>query len=317
MIECIIDCDPGIDDALALIFASKLRTLKIKAITTVFGNSTVENTSLNALKILDLIHRTDIRVYRGSASPIIKNYRFPAYNYLDDEINPHGANGLANIVLPQPTQKLSESNAIDLIINTILENPKRISIIAIGPLTNIAIALLKSPEIAQSIKEIIIMGGAIKVQGNINKFSEFNIWSDAEAAKIVFNMMSDKIILVPLDVTRQIIFKNVEIFNKNNLYNKFLYNILNFYSTFHLNNCGFFGSILHDPFAVGVAENRDYCDIREIPLDVEIEDRNKYGKVFINLEKDKENKKIKTCLNISLKNIEKFLNYFEKKLLNF
>lgn len=312
MIECIIDCDPGIDDALALILASKLKSLEIKAITTVFGNSSLKNTSTNVLKILEIIKKTNIPVAKGCNGPIIKNLRISKKN-INNSLTPHGFNGLADISLPAPTIKFVNVDAIDLLIKIILENPERITLIFIGPLTNLAVAILKKPQIIDEIKEVIIMGGAVNVPGNVTKYSEFNIWADPEAAKIVFHHLNNKIILVPLDVTTKIIFKDNEIFNKNGEYYQFIYKILEYYSNFHLEVRGFFGSTLHDPFAVGVASNRSLSKIEKLPLDVEIENKKQYGRTYLELEKFRA-KCIDTCTSVSESQKLRFLDLFKQTL---
>lgn len=309
MIECIIDCDPGIDDALALIFASKIKNLNIQAITTVFGNSSIENTSINALKILELIN-CKVPVAVGCGRPIIKDLRFSKYK--DKSLSPHGSNGLADVRLPQPKLKFEKIHAIDLMNKTILENPKRVTLIFLGPLTNLALLILKNPRIIDSIKEVIIMGGAVNLMGNVTKYSEFNIWADAEAAKIAINNVANKIILVPLDVTTNIIFKNDEILDKKGEYYQFIYKIIKYYSNFHLKFRGFYGSTLHDPFAVGVALDRSFAQIESLPLEVEIENREKYGKININKAKNK----IKTCIKVSKEKSDQFLEYFTEKILD-
>ncbi|MHA1269577.1 MAG: nucleoside hydrolase [Candidatus Helarchaeota archaeon] len=316
MLKCIIDCDPGIDDALALIFASKLKNIEIMAITTTYGNNSVENTSSNALKIIELIKMTNIPVAKGFSSPIIKDFRMPKFNYSDPKSNPHGPTGLGNANLGTPNTKLSNLHAIDLISQIILEYPNKISLISLGPLTNIAILFLKYPNIIDYIKELTIMGGAINIGGNITPYSEFNIWSDAEAAKIVFNYGKSKIILVPLDVTRQIIFSDIEIFNKNDKYHQFLYDILKFYNKFHEPILGFSGSFLHDPFAIGVASDHTLCKIHKTSLDVEIENLDEYGRTFIPFEKKNENTELNVCTAIDADQIKKFLKLFSTRLLN-
>jgi purine nucleosidase len=311
--KIIIDSDPGLDDALALIFASKLKDLDIKAITTVFGNSSLENTSINALKILEIINKTNIPVAKGCGGPIIKDLRITKQDF-SNSLSPHGSNGLANINLPDPSLKYVEDHAVELLVKVIKENPKDLSLVFLGPLTNLAVMVLKYPQMIAQIKEVIIMGGAVKVSGNVTKYSEFNIWADPEAAKIVFHYLNKKIILVPLDVTTKIIFKDNEIFNKKSEYYQFIYEILKYYSNFHLKVRGFFGSTLHDPFAVGVALDRSLSKIEKLPLDVQIENKKQYGRTYLEIEKVGPNY-IDTCTSVSEDQKRRFLDVFKQTLL--
>ncbi|MBD3230595.1 MAG: hypothetical protein GF329_20620 [Candidatus Lokiarchaeota archaeon] len=311
MIECIIDCDPGIDDAIALILASRISDLDIKAITTVFGNSPLQNTSINALKILELIN-CRIPVAKGCGNPIIKDLRLS--QKLDKTISPHGSDGLANNNLPKPLIELKEIHAVDLIEKKIAQHPGKLTLIFLGPLTNLALLILKNLQIISKIHEVIIMGGAIRVGGNVTKYSEFNIWADAEAAKIVFNHIKDKIILVPLDVTTKVVFKELEIFDKEGEYFQFIHGILKYYSNFHLKYRGFYGSTLHDPLAVGIAHDRSLAKIEKLPIDIEIENKEKYGKTFLMDDVLQDPGFINVCSSISDNQKERFLDLFIKKL---
>ncbi|MHA1229025.1 MAG: nucleoside hydrolase [Candidatus Helarchaeota archaeon] len=313
--QCIIDCDPGIDDILAIILANKLPNFNIKAITTVYGNSSVINTSKNAIITLELIDAPEIPVARGCIEPIIRNLRFPKFDFTDETINPHGIDGKANLDIKEPTRKLSRFHAIDLIINIIRSNPNKITIISLGPLTNIALAFLKDPEIIKLIREIIIMGGAIEEKGNVTPFSEFNINSDAEAAKIVFNKANRKITLVPLDVTRKIIFDKFELFRKNDPYHQFIFNLLEYYSKFHNKIYGFKGCFLHDPFTIGIAYDRSFAKTKKLSLDVEIENKIKYGMIKLNSNLNSELNKICVCIDISKQQKDRFLELFVNSLL--
>jgi len=310
MLKCIIDCDPGIDDALALILASKFSDIEIKAITTVFGNTSVEYTSSNALRVLELIKRSDIPVAKGRSEPLVKYLRFQPFKFEDEDMNPHGKNGLGNTNLPEPKLALSNLHAIELMEKILLRNPNEIMIITLGPLTNLALLFLKNPDIVKNIKKIYIMGGAIRVSGNVTPYSEFNIWSDAEAAQIVFYHAYDKITLVPLDITRKVVITDFEIFNKNDKYNKFIYEILSYYSIFHKKKLGFYGSQLHDPFTLGLALSIAKCRIEKIPIYVEIDDMTKYGKIHTGYKNMRLSREIDVCLEITKNEINDFIETF-------
>ncbi len=195
MQRIILDTDPGIDDALALFLALASPEVTLEALTTVQGNVSVEQTTHNALTLLTLARRTDIPVARGCADPLVRARV--------DAAHVHGYNGLGNATLPEPTLAPVEQHAVDLIIEKVMQNPGEITLIPIGPLTNIALAVRREPRIAQHVREVVIMGGAIRVPGNVTPSSEFNIFADPHAAHIVFHA-GWPLRLVSLDVTTRV-----------------------------------------------------------------------------------------------------------------
>jgi inosine-uridine nucleoside N-ribohydrolase len=194
MFRIILDTDPGIDDALALFFALASPEVQLEAITTVGGNVNVNHTTHNALALLELAGRLDIPVARGSNQPIVRQ---PVY-----ADNVHGDNGLGGVQLPVTQLQPVAAHAIDVIIETIMNSPGEITLVPVGPLTNIALALRREPRIAQSVREVVIMGGALRVPGNITPGAEFNIYVDPHAAHMVFHA-GWPIRLVTLDATMQ------------------------------------------------------------------------------------------------------------------
>lgn len=185
--KIIIDTDPGHDDALAIILLVKSRLFNILAVTTVAGNSTIQNVTNNARYILDLL-KSDIPIYSGSRKPLARPLVLA---------NVHGQSGLDGAEITK-TEKLTNS-AVSQIINLVRRYPNQVSIITIGPETNLAKAFTQDPQLSQLVKQIIIMGGAISVPGNKNRVAEFNIFVDPKAADIVFSSSTPKI-LIPLDV---------------------------------------------------------------------------------------------------------------------
>ena len=190
--KVIIDTDPGHDDAMAIFLAAKSNLLNILALTTVCGNSTIENTTRNARYILDLLERNDIPVYSGAEKPLKRDLVQAVV---------HGKSGLEGID-PQNEPNLT-GNAVEKIIEIVKTNPNEVTLITLGPLTNIALAIQKNPSLMKKVKEIVSMGGAIRVAGNKNRVAEFNFFVDPEAAKIVFDFPIKKV-LVPLDVCNRI-----------------------------------------------------------------------------------------------------------------
>jgi inosine-uridine nucleoside N-ribohydrolase len=174
--------DGGIDDALAIVLALRSPELEISGITAVSGNVPVEQATVNALRVVELLDRTDVWVARGLANPLVRD-PIRATDF-------HGLDGLGDSDLPQPSARPSEKNALDLMTEEIAGRKNKLSIIATGPLTNIAALFTKEPDIPHMLDEIVIMGGAYGVTeygiGNETPVAEFNIYSDPEAAKIVF-----------------------------------------------------------------------------------------------------------------------------------
>src|SRR6202049_1708005 len=189
----IIDTDPGVDDALALLLAMRSPELKIEAITPVAGNVPLELTLPNALRMVEIAGRTDIPVAPGARAPLVR--RLVTASYV------HGENGLGGAVFPEPTTKPIAIPAPEMIRQIVRKYPGEITLITIGPLTNIAIALNLDPELASMVRAIVMMGGSLS-GGNITPAAEFNVYVDPEAARIVFQS-GIPITMVGLDVTRK------------------------------------------------------------------------------------------------------------------
>jgi purine nucleosidase len=194
MHSIILDTDPGIDDALALFLALASPDMQLEAVTTVSGNVHVDLTTRNALTLLELAGRGDIPVARGCDRPLVRQPVIADYV--------HGRGGLGDATLPEPRLQPVASHAVDLIIKKALAAPGEITLVPIGPLTNIALAVRREPRLAQCVREVVIMGGALRVPGNVTPASEFNIYADPHAAHIVLHA-GWPIRLVSLDVTNQ------------------------------------------------------------------------------------------------------------------
>ena len=188
--KVIIDCDTGVDDALALLLC--LKNLDVVGITTVGGNVRLENTQRNTRYVTEVAGRTDVPVYAGYARPLLVP--------LQDASYVHGVNGLGSVQVPEPSKPLEKQHAVDFLIETFMAR-EDVSLITLGPLTNIAHALLKEPRLAQRIPEILTMGGST-TWGNATPAAEFNIFVDPEAAKLVFES-GIPIRMVGLNLTRQ------------------------------------------------------------------------------------------------------------------
>ncbi len=189
-IPVIIDTDPGIDDLMALMVAAASDKLDIRAITTVSGNVSLETTTQNALDISDIFN-IDAPVAKGASKPLLEEKEFAEHV--------HGANGLGNVALPKSNKTVHKDYAWDLIYQEAKKNPNELVLIPIGPLTNIATAILKYPDLKDYVKEIVFMGGSA-TDGNVTPYAEFNIYVDPIAADIVFKS-GIKTTMVGLNVT--------------------------------------------------------------------------------------------------------------------
>jgi inosine-uridine nucleoside N-ribohydrolase len=189
----LIDTDPGVDDAFALLLAMRSPELKIEGITAVAGNVPLELTLPNALRMVEIAGRTDIPVAAGAKAPLLRRLVTAAYA--------HGENGLGGAVFPEPTLKPVAQPAAELICSVIRKYPKEVTLITVGPLTNVAEALNSDSELASLVKSVVMMGGSLS-GGNITPAAEFNIYVDPEAARIVFQS-GIPVTMVGLDVTRR------------------------------------------------------------------------------------------------------------------
>lgn len=174
----IIDTDTASDDAVAILMALRMADIQVEAITVVAGNVDVDQAAKNALNTVELCG-ADVPVYRGLAKPMLREHR--------DARTFHGPDGMGGLNLPDPEIQLQPGHAVDAIIETVRAHPGEITLVTLGPLSNVATALLKAPDIASLVKECYVMGGAANVIGNVTPSAEYNIWCDPEAARIVFH----------------------------------------------------------------------------------------------------------------------------------
>jgi len=191
--KIILDCDPGHDDAIAILLAAHHHEIELLAITTVAGNQSVEKTTHNALKVCSLAHIRDVPIAMGMDRPLVR----PAKHAPDI----HGASGMDGPHIPEPTIELARQHAVDLLIDLLMGSDGDITLVPTGPLTNIAAAIRQQPAIIPKIQAISLMGGAMGL-GNVTPAAEFNIHTDPEAAAIVFGC-GRPITMVPLEVTHQ------------------------------------------------------------------------------------------------------------------
>ena len=262
----LIDTDIGVDDAMALILALNSPELSVKAITTVAGNIEVMKCTRNVERILDLLNIRDRPIVaQGASRPL----RLP----LVKASEVHGRDGLGDVParLPRP-RKLKHPRAVETILQCCDQYGSRLTIVAIGPLTNLALAWKKNPRVMRKVGRIVTMGGAIRVPGNTGPVAEFNYFVDPDAAHIVLNSTLP-VILIPLDVTHQVMVMRKEMeFRAKRRASRAALAILEFtksYMEYHLDTQGFNGGYLHDPMAVGVAIDPSLVKIRNVHVDVE------------------------------------------------
>lgn len=265
--DVILDCDPGVDDSLAILFALASKELKIKAVTTTFGNVDLEQATQNALNILELSGVTEPPVVGAGSSRPLKAPLLAARDV-------HGADGLGNMNLRPPKLKAATGDGVELIISK-LNSGDADAIIATGPLTNLARAISREPSIARRINRLYIMGGAVFVEGNITPYAEFNFYCDPDAANYVLNSAVN-ITLVSLDVTHKINVTEEDIApfkeHKNRL-SEFVTGIIEHSIGFHREHRGAKGAHLHDPLAVAIALEPQLGEYEALSLSVNCADK--------------------------------------------
>lgn len=257
----IIDTDPGTDDAMAIILALNSPEFKVEALTVVPGNVDSQQGLENALKIVSLAGRCDVTVARGAQHPL--NQKLITAQFW------HGKNGLANVELPPSRCKADLRFGPDLIIETIHKYPHQITLIPVGPLTNIALAVSKDPSIAALVENIVIMGGSI-TGGNVNGAAEANIYNDPEAAQIVFNA-GWMVTMVGSDVGERTLITRkylAELQSSHGPQSDFIAKIADFYLN-RSEKSGYSGAAMYDPLAVGIALDPTLGTLKEMHVDVE------------------------------------------------
>jgi inosine-uridine nucleoside N-ribohydrolase len=255
----IIDTDPGVDDAMAILLALNSPELKVEALTVVPGNVEAWQGLENALKIVSLAGRCDIPVAGGAQHPLAQKLITAQYW--------HGKNGLANVELPASKCKADPRFGPDLIIETIHKYPHEVTLIPVGPLTNIALAVSKDPSIVPLIKDIVIMGGSIS-GGNVDGAAEANIYNDPEAASIVFNA-GWMVTMVGSDVGERTIITRKHLADLHGgPESDFVAKLVDYYITAS-EKTGYSGAAMYDPLAVGTAIDPTLVTLKDMHVDVE------------------------------------------------
>jgi len=263
--KIIIDCDPGQDDAIAIMMAlGSPDELEVLAITAVAGNVPLALTEKNARRLVELCRATEIPVYRGCSRPILRQLATA------EEV--HGSTGLDGSGLPEPSTGLAQGHAVDAIIELLAaHDPKTVTLVPTGPLTNIALAMIKAPEIVERAAAIVLMGGAIDL-GNITPAAEFNIYVDPHAAKVVFDF-GLPISMFGLDVTHRVLTFDARLEAIRAIGTpaaRAAYGMLEFYRRYDLERYDAQGGPLHDPCTIAYLLKPDLFQGRHCHVDVDV-----------------------------------------------
>lgn len=262
--KIIIDTDPGQDDAVAILLALASPELDVLGITAVAGNVPLKLTEKNARKICELAGKPDMKVFSGAIRPMVREL------VTAEEV--HGKTGLNGPQLPEPTMKLQPQYAVDWIVDTLMtEEAGTVTLCPLGPLTNIALALVREPRIAKRVNQIVLMGGGYFEQGNVTPSAEFNIYVDPHAADIVFRS-GIPIVMMPLDVTHKALTKKSRIERIRKLGTKVAVataEMLDFFERYDEEKYGSDGGPLHDPCVIAYLIKPDLFKGRNCNVTVE------------------------------------------------
>ncbi len=238
----LLDCDPGHDDAIALLLALASPEVELRGVTTVAGNQTLAKTTANALRVLEFVGRADVPVAAGADRPLVRDPFVAAYV--------HGESGLEGPDLPPARGRAVEAHAVDFLAAHALASERPVTLVPTGPLTNVALLLARHPHAAARLERIVLMGGSI-AEGNVTPAAEFNVWADPEAAARVFASGLD-VTMIGLDVTHRALMTPAHAARVRDAgrTGRMVAELLDFYQRFHAETYGFEGSPIHDAVAV-------------------------------------------------------------------
>lgn len=264
--KIIIDTDPGQDDAVAILLALASPELEVLGITCVAGNVPLALTQRNARIVCELAGRPDMPVFAGASRPMVRPLVTAEYV--------HGKTGLNGPELWEPTMPLRKEHAVDFIVKTLRMNRDgAVTLCVLGPLTNIALALIKAPDIAAHIREIVLMGGGCFEGGNTTPAAEFNIYVDPHAAKVVFQS-GVPLVVIPLDLTHKALTTRPRVerfYALKNRAGKFTAEMLDFFERFDMEKYGSKGAPLHDPNVIAYVLKPELYAGREVNIEIETE----------------------------------------------
>ena len=304
----LIDTDPGIDDSLAILLALASPELSLEGLTVIHGNCSTAQGTVNALSVLELAHASRIPVARGCDLPLVQP------SLLAPET--HGGTGLGYARLPAPKTAPARQHAVDFLIDKLLAAPGEITLVAIAPLTNLAMAIRREPRVVGAVKEVISMGGAIRHPGNTTPLAEFNVYVDPHAAHIVYHS-GIPLTLVPLDVTYQCILTPQDVARLQKTQSpitRFIADATRFYMEFHDEYQQIEGCVINDPLALALTFAPQLCDYEEHYVDVDISGGISMGKTLADFYKmTKKPANMKVALGVRARDfIELFLQRMEQ-----
>ncbi|MCU1529886.1 MAG: rihB [Frondihabitans sp.] len=260
----ILDCDPGHDDAVALLLAHGDPRIELAAVTTVFGNQTLAKVTRNALSVAAIAGISGVPFAAGADRPLVRTIEHPT--------DIHGESGLDGPVLPDPTFELDPRHAVDVIIDTVLSRePGTVTLVATGAMTNLALAVRREPRLVELVQEVVLMGGGYHV-GNWSAVAEFNIAIDPEAAHIVFNA-GWPVVMVGLDLTHQALATAAvaaQIAAVGTAPSRFVGELLEFFGRTYREVQGFDSPPVHDPCAVAYVIDPTIVETVKVPIDIEL-----------------------------------------------
>ncbi|WOL03483.1 hypothetical protein Cni_G12203 [Canna indica] len=263
-IKVIIDTDPGIDDSMTILMAFQKPELEILGLTTVFGNVRTVDATLNALLLCEIAGHPDVPVAEGSHEPL-KGGEPRVADFV------HGSDGLGNIFLPPPVGKKIDKGASEFMVEKVSQYPGEVYILALGPLTNLALAIKRDSSFAKKVKKVVVLGGSFFAAGNVNPAAEANIYGDPEAADVVFTCGAE-IAVVGINITTQVKFSDADlaqIRNSKGKYSQVLCDMCKFYRDWHVKSDGVYGIFLHDPVSFTALVRPDLFTFRKGVVRVE------------------------------------------------
>lgn len=303
MEKIILDCDPGHDDAVAILMAGIHPSIQLLGITTVAGNQTLNKTTINALNVCQYLN-IDVPVCSGMSLPMVRKVQTIANDI-------HGESGLDGPVFDKLTKELDKRHAVNFIIETLKNSNEKITLVVTGPMTNVAMAFRMEPSIVEKVKRVIFMGGSYQL-GNVTPAAEFNIFADAEAAYVVFNS-GVPLVMMGLDLTRQALcYPNiVERMGKvGGKASKLFVDLMGFFCKTQKQVFGWEGGPLHDPTCIAYIIDESYIETKDMYSEVEIRSEKCYGRTlcdYFGVTKNKPNSKVSIKLDV-----DKFWNIVEE-----
>ncbi|REK77513.1 nucleoside hydrolase [Paenibacillus paeoniae] len=301
----ILDVDTGIDDMMAIAYAAHSPEVKLIGVTTLFGNVTVEEATRNSLYVLELLGREDVPVYAGAEEPLSGNKDAYAKHV-------HGEDGLGGAMRDAlPKGQAASLTAPQFMVEQARSMPGQLTIISVGPMTNLAKAIRSDPEFVRVVGQVIIMGGAVTVPGNVTPYAEANIHSDPEAAEFVFGS-GLPIKLVGLDVTMKTLLPRTRLQewrDQGSKLSHFLADATDFYiDAYETFSPGIGGCALHDPLAVGIVIDPTFCRTESLPVRVDTEGMHTVGRTYADRNAlPNERPSIEVCLEVDA---DRFLAHF-------